>query len=96
MAPTYLDFVWSDFKGLNDTGQEGFDLLEVTVADTPGPIHQKEHVHRCGGPAAELGAAWVGREGVRCGQDAPSLQHPKLLWAGLQPPGVAFPGCGGG
>lgn len=67
LAPTYLDSVWPDFKGLNDAGQEIFDLLEVTEADTPGPVHQENHVHRRGGRAAELGAGWGGRGGREVG-----------------------------
>lgn len=63
LGPTYLDFARPNFKGLDDTGQEVFDLLEVTVAYTPGPIHQEDHVHRHGGCAAELGSAWGGRGG---------------------------------
>lgn len=63
LGPTYLDFAWPNFKGLDDAGQEVFDLLEVTVAYTPGPIHQEDHVCRRGGSAAELGPAWGGRGG---------------------------------
>ena len=59
-VPTDLDFIRPDVKGLNDAGQEIFDLLEVAVADTPGPVHQEDHVHRCRGCAAELGAGWGG------------------------------------
>lgn len=66
LGPTYLDFVWPDFKGLNDAGQEVFDLLEVTVTNTPGSIHQEDHIHGCGGRAAELGSGW-GRRGGRRG-----------------------------
>lgn len=67
-GPTNLDFIRPDFKGLDDAGQEVFDLLEVAVADTPGPVHQEDHVRGGGGCAAELGAGWAGRGGVRCGQ----------------------------
>ena len=63
LGPTYLDFARPNFKGLDDAGQEVFDMLEVTVAYTPGPIHQEDHVHRHGGCAAELGSAWGGRGG---------------------------------
>lgn len=36
---TYLDFIRPNFKGLDDAGQEVFDLLEVTVANTPRTVH---------------------------------------------------------
>lgn len=65
LVPTDLDFIWPDLKGLNDAGQEIFDLLEMTMANTPGPVHQEELVHGCGGCAAELGVGWEGREGGR-------------------------------
>lgn len=95
-APTYLDFVRPYFKGLSDTGQEVFDLLEVTVADAPGPVHQEDHVRRCGGRAAELGPGWVGGEGGTVWARPPSLRDAKRLWAELQPPSISFPEIGGG
>lgn len=83
LGPTYLDFAWPDFKGLDDAGQEVFDLLEVTVAYTPGPIHQEDHVCRRGGSAAELGSACGGRGGRwGVGQGHHCYRTLNCLWLG--------------
>lgn len=77
-APTYLDFIRPDLEGLDDAGQEAFHLLEVTVADAPGPVHQEDQVRGGGGRAAEWGAGWAaGRAGLWV--RPPPLQGPRLL-----------------
>lgn len=55
MAPTYLDFIWSYCKVCDDAGQEVLHLLEVVMADAPGPVHQEDYISRCWGCALELG-----------------------------------------
>lgn len=95
-VPTYLDFIRPYFKGLDDTGQEVFDLLEVTVADTPGPIHQEDHVHRCRGRAAELGAGWAGGDEVRCWVMPIAALGPRAALGWAPAPRIPFPGAGGG
>lgn len=58
LVPTYLDFIWSYFKRCDDAGQEVFDLLEVSVADAPGSVHQEDYISRSWGCAVELGVTW--------------------------------------
>lgn len=84
-VPTYLDLIPPYFKGLSDADQEVFDLLEVTVADTPGPINQEDDVHGCGGRAVEWGAGWVGREGGEGLGQAPELLPTRLSTQDLPP-----------
>lgn len=84
LAPTYLDFIWPNLKGLDDAGQEAFHLPEVTVADAPGPIHQEDQVRRRRGRAAELGASWAAGR-ADCGRGCPCCRAPGCSSPGLHP-----------
>lgn len=60
-APTYLYLLWPNVKGCDDAGQKGLDLLEVGVANTPGPVHQEDYVSGRRGKQQNCGSAGGGK-----------------------------------